>query len=371
VSSQKHSSLGSIYQRKSDGKWVASLRVGGGRRITRYAANESQARGVLQTLLREHGAGTLVAPTTTTLAQWVDVWLKLTEANLRPTTLAVYGAALAPVVAHLGPQRLCKLTPLMLAGTFATLQRRGKGRRALQQSYAYLQACLDRAVALGFLGANPLRRVPRPMYSAGERHIWSREQTTRFIAAASAAPHRYAPMLLLLVGSGCRLGEALAVEWGDLDEQAGTVRISKALTVVDGKPIVQQPKTRAGIRTVMLPAFVLAELQRLPRPVAEGPIFRTATGTPPTKRNLLRALRALCVHADVPIVSLHSLRHLNASLALAGGVPLPDVSKHLGHANPGVTSRIYAHALGDGRAVVQAVEAALALPTCGPELAAD
>jgi integrase len=358
MSTPNQSNLGSVYQR-SDGRWVAALSVGS-KRICRYAHSRKDANEALLALLKERGAGTLVRPSATTLAEWVDEWLTMVEPNLRPKTLSVYRDALAPVVAHLGHQKVSKLSALSLASTFATLQRQGRGKRSLQQSYAYLRACLDRAVALQLLGENPLRRVARPMYQPAERRIWSTDEANRFVAVAAQSQHRYAPLLIFLAGTGCRLSEGLGLSWDAINWQDHTARIHRSLVVVDSNTILQQPKTRAGVRTVGLPGFVLQALQRLPRPLSEESlVFQTGRGTSPTKRNLLRSLRALCVQAHVPVVSLHSLRHLNASLALASGVPLPDVSKHLGHAHPGVTSRIYAHALGDGRAVVRALEQAL------------
>ena len=61
----------------------------------------------------------------------------------------------------------------------------------------------------------------------------------------------------------------------------------------------------------------------------------------------------------LPSATVHSLRHLSGSLALEGGASLPLVSRYLGHADTSITARVYSHALGDGRAVVQALEAAL------------
>jgi len=364
------SNLGSVYQR-SDGRWVAALSIGG-HRVSRYAHSRQDANAALIALLKERGAGTLVAPTATTLAQWVDDWFSLTEPNLRPKTLSVYRSTLAPVVNLVRHQKLPRLSALILANAFATLQRQGRGKRAIQQAYTYLRACLDSAVSLQLLGENPLRRTPRPTYATAERRVWSTEEARRFVTTASQSRHRHAPLLIFLAGTGCRLGEGLGLTWDAIDWKQSTARICQSLIVVDGQVLIQQPKTKAGNRTVGLPAFVLATLQRMPRPLAQDAfVFQTANSTPPTKRNMLRSLRALCVGASVSVVSLHSLRHLNASLALSRGVPLPDVSKHLGHANPGVTAKIYSHALGDGRADVHALEAALLSPEVDSSVPAD
>src|SRR4051794_15683886 len=201
MSTPNQSNLGSVYQR-SDGRWVAALSVGS-KRICRYAHSRKDANEALLALLKERGAGTLVRPSATTLAEWVDEWLTLVEPNLRPKTMSVYRDALAPVVTHLGHQKLSKLSALSLASAFATMQRAGRGKRSLQQSYAYLRLCLDRAVSLQLLGENPLRRVARPTYAPADRKLWSVDEASRFLAVASKAQHHHAPLLIFLAGTGC------------------------------------------------------------------------------------------------------------------------------------------------------------------------
>src|SRR5262249_18181717 len=130
--------VGSVYQRAGDGRWVAAMSLGGGRRVTRYARSEREAKAVLQALQREHHTGTLAPPTRCTLAEWVTRWLDLTAPNVRPSTLWTYETALRSIVRDLGHVRLDKLTPLLLTSTFTRLQRQGKGSRATLHTYTYL-----------------------------------------------------------------------------------------------------------------------------------------------------------------------------------------------------------------------------------------
>jgi len=74
-----------------------------------------------------------------------------------------------------------------------------------------------------------------------------------------------------------------------------------------------------------------------------------------------RALRGECARLGLPALSMHALRHLHASLLLAQGLPVPAVSARLGHAHPGVTMTVYAHALqGQDDAAAQVIGRALA-----------
>ena len=76
-------------------------------------------------------------------------------------------------------------------------------------------------------------------------------------------------------------------------------------------------------------------------------------------------LTAECRRLDVPPLTPHGLRHLSASLLLAENVPLPNVSRRLGHANPGITARIYSHVVRSDEHAADALERLLSSPTEG------
>jgi integrase len=74
------------------------------------------------------------------------------------------------------------------------------------------------------------------------------------------------------------------------------------------------------------------------------------------------ALRAACDRLELQRLTPHGLRHLSASLLLSQNVPLPNVSRRLGHANSGITARIYGHAVVDDGLAADALTRALAIP---------
>ena len=113
---------GSVFRRKSDGRWVAAMGVGGrGDRVIhrRYARSRAEARVALEQLRSELAAGTMTTATTTGayLARWVD-----DARNIRPSTRHGYSAAvtahLAPTIGHI---RLADLTPLHVESMLAEL----------------------------------------------------------------------------------------------------------------------------------------------------------------------------------------------------------------------------------------------------------
>ena len=91
-------------------------------------------------------------------------------------------------------------------------------------------------------------------------------------------------------------------------------------------------------------------------------VFTSQVGTPLDKTNVLRRqLRPLLKRAGLPPIRFHDLRHIFSSFALGQGVPVPVVSEMLGHADPAITLRIYAHAIpGAQLEAAQAIEKVLA-----------
>ena len=136
--------LGSVYQRAHNDRWVTTLSISGGKRVTRYARHEREAQAALQALVVEHHAGTRAAPTSVTLAKSVARWLNLSAPNLRPSAVWTCCAALRPVVHEVGHVHLDKLTPLLLTGTLAKLQQQGKGSRALPHTWRGARRCSRR-----------------------------------------------------------------------------------------------------------------------------------------------------------------------------------------------------------------------------------
>ena len=188
--------------------------------------------------------------------------------------------------------------------------------------------------------------------------MWTLEQTQQFLGACASSRSHYAPLFVFLCGTGLRVSEALGLRWGDVTTDAISIR--RALVANAGRnPSIQAPKSGAGNRTVTLTAPAAAALTRLQRGPDEAAVFLTSIGTLPGHHNLLRALKAVCVHAGVPPVGLHQLRHVHASMLLAHGVDLASVSRRLGHSNVAITASVYTHAVHQDRAAASAFDRAL------------
>lgn len=150
---------------------------------------------------------------------------------------------------------------------------------------------------------------------------------------------------------GLRRGEIMALSWDDIDFAGQQIHVRHNLTPAD---LLKGPKTRSGIRTVPMAKMVSAALEAWrPHVVREarGLIFRTRTGGIIRASDFYKDLwHVLLARAGFPPVDgrwrhFHATRHFAGSAWLDAGVPLPEVSRLMGHANMQVTARIYSHAI--------------------------
>ena len=161
---------------------------------------------------------------------------------------------------------------------------------------------------------------------------------------------------LLLVLTGLRVGELLALRWQNIDLANRTLRVSA--TVYDGH--FDTPKTQRSNRTVPLcsrAALVLAG-RRSECNNAGDLVFSTRQGQPLSRHNLLRRqLRPVCNKLGFYGITWHSLRHSHATLLDAVGAPLGTVQALLGHSTSEITREVYLHAIPDDqRRAVAGVE---------------
>lgn len=226
--------------------------------------------------------------------------------------------------------------------------------------YAALTRLLDSAVDHGLLENNPCRSVKRPsrkntLSSRDSAPTRARAHSPEHVSLIldAAAGEQVEPLLRFVADTGCRIGEALALRWEDVDLAKAQARVVRS-------------KTRAGERVVPLLPEVVQSLQawrarqdgfKTQMGVGwanfDGLVFTTGVGTAIDSHNARRMLRLLVVRVNRGLpgdqqISVerpwHTLRHSLASTLLNRGVPMPVVSQILGHANIGTTVDIYGHA---------------------------
>jgi integrase len=188
--------------------------------------------------------------------------------------------------------------------------------------------------------------------------VLTKEEAGRLLEAARGT--RDEMLITLALRTGMRQGELGALRWEDLDlgtKPAITVRYSadtRTKTVVSTTKTGEERKVGIGPRTVEVLEAHRAR-QRLERMAARswhdpGLVFPNTKGKVRRHDSVVRSLKALLRDAALPTdVRFHDLRHTAGTLALRQGAPLHTVSRMLGHSDPAMTLRRYAHVLDDMR----------------------
>jgi integrase len=217
-----------------------------------------------------------------------------------------------------------------------------------------------------------MTRVVPPSYQPPPVELPDADAMARLFRHCLESDDPGAGLVGLTLLCGLRRGEITALRWSDIDLDTGRIDVVRSGQWISGVWVETEPKTRAGRRTVYAGELGVRLLRRQKAVVAQLKlqaglnwqerllVFPRADGRPLTPSQVSAAVKRLCKAAGVPPLRHHSLRHASASLALLAGVPLPEVSRQLGHANTSITARIYSHCLADGRRVTEAIERVLA-----------
>jgi integrase len=172
-------------------------------------------------------------------------------------------------------------------------------------------------------------------------------------------------LFTLAIYTGFRKGEILALKWEDIDFDADRICVSRAVTLVDGKPVCKSPKTKTSHRTVSIPHSLTEQLRQLQRSQldfqaqvgdywqGENWVFIQDNGKMMGYSTPYQALQDIITRYNkdkspdeqLPHIPFHGLRHTSATLLIAGRQDVKTVSQRLGHAQTSTTMNIYAHAL--------------------------
>lgn len=361
---------GSIRER-ADGRWEVRVDIGRGpdgkrRRKSAFAPTQAEAIKKLKQLNGRQVDGQLLSTSTPTVAAFLEQWFETGSDGWRPSTRRGYRHAIDGFLAPaFGSLRLEQLSPAVVQ-RWLTQQKKDHGaRRRITLAHATLRSALSEAQRLQLVTINAaaLTKVPKPM----KRTITPLdvEQARTFLTVASE--HRLGALFSVALACGLRLGEATGLRWEDVDLATGELRVRQQLQRVGKQLILQELKTAKSRRTLSLPAVCVDRLkahrtrqleERLKagaRWVETGLVFTTyrvckegkgehlQVGAGLHPRNVLRVLHALLESAKLPRVRFHDLRHSAASLLIATGVELVEVSMLLGHSELRVTADLYSH----------------------------
>jgi len=383
------STQGSI-KRDESGKWfyvVDVVGLDGKRRQSkrRGFATKKAAQVALTELQADKQRGVFVAAERTTLGQFlIEDWLPARRASLRPSTVVSYEQLIRNyVLPRIGGVRLQAVDGPTLNRLYADLLESGRidtrkmahgaglAPKTVRNLHGVLTKAFRDAIRWDRVQRNPCDAADPPKGASPEMKAWTSEEMRTFVRSVQS--HRWVAIWTLLATTGMRRGEILGLRWSDIDLEAASMTI-RSTRIRYGKTTAEStPKTARGNRTIAMGPATVAVLRTWRKQQTADRLFmgggwqnvgdHVATlpdGAPPNPEAFSNLFAGLVKRAGLPPIRLHDFRHSYATSALASGVAVKVVSQRIGHADVGVTLKVYAHVMpGDDLEAARRADAVL------------
>lgn len=353
-----------MYLRHRNGKWYYTInakddygRVQKHEYFGGYTRQEA-AKAYRAAMVNVDRTGRYFDPSTLKLVEYLPEWLeKGIGPNVKPATLQNYEALCRNhLCKDLGAMSLRDLTTPLLQDYFTKKMER-YSRSTVRLLHTILNEALQWATAnRRYLAYSPMIgvRLPRGQELPSRPAIFSVQDIQAIVNRFPPGDAVYLPCAIAY-NTGLRLGECLALQWGDIDLRNDVIHVRHTLRDRSGVPELQEmPKTTSSIRVVTFTRHLHAifenqKLRQSKRRFEYGPHYladpeHDYVCTRPDGRvvtsNSMRVFNLWC-KKNCPGHSFHSFRHTHATRLIEAGLPLDYVSKRLGHASITTTANIY------------------------------
>ena len=306
-----------------------------------------------------------IEPSKMTVAQLMDYWLEeCNRHSVKPSTyMTNYGVIKNHIKPKLGQVRLRDLRKDMVQRFINELLAEGLNPATIKLIYGKLAGALKEAVNSEFIAKSPAFGIVLPKKEKKEMRVLTPEEQVRFVEAAKLYDQGEA--FILMLGTGMRVGEVMALTWDCVSFENAEIRVRKTLVEFidpNGESTKRQishgtPKTKNSNRSIPL----LPQLVEMLKSIQEEQIaFAQEAGSAYTDNNLvfcnrfgaslLRGnvydkLNCITRRAELEGIHPHSLRHTFATRGLENGIPLKVMQELLGHASIEITADLYTHVL--------------------------
>lgn len=368
---------GTVYQCR-DGRWAASIWMtypnDRQKRLYYYSSDRKACLAWISEKRLQKARGTIESGDDITLIQWLRIWLERYTPRIRDSTRTSYLGFIEKHISasKIGSLALTKLTTDTLQKYALSLQETGQpdgvglSAKTIRNLFAMLHAALDQVVGNGMIARNPCDYVQLPRVEKAKIEVISEDEIARLLAVCNG--ERWGIAVTLLLFSGFRLGELLALRHGSLcqEDDVRFLRVTHSLNRVstfNAEPVASktvlhlgEPKSATSKRDVpLLPQVYDALRCHMLRQRDEAAsvfglyeddpfIVSNAIGgfiDPTTFRGWFNSIvekAGITRH-----IRVHDCRHTAATMMLKGGATPHQAALILGHSSSQITERTYLH----------------------------
>ena len=308
-------------------------------------------------------------PTITTYRELVALWWESYKNTIKPNSQqSMEGIVRLHILPVFGDYKLDKLTtPIIQQQVNKWADKANKGEKGAYANYSFLnninRRILQYGVTMQVIQHNPARDVIIPRKQQNKEHkikFFSNQELKQFLDYLEdldqSSYENFFDYVLYktLLATGCRIGEALALEWSDIDLKKGIISISKTLNRYQE---TNTPKSKAGLREIDIDKATISLLKQYKKRQqvqswqlgrSEGIVFTPFTTKYAYACLLRKRLQSHFKAAGVPDISFHGFRHTHATIMLYAGIEAKDLQYRLGHSNISMTLNTYVHATKEG-----------------------
>ena len=252
-----------------------------------------------------------------------------------------------------GNKKIKDITTPVLTAFFTGMDKSSETTRKLK---TVMSSVFTYGVNQGYIKSNPCYGAlyKKDPSKAKKVKYLDKGQCQKLMSATSEYS-TFNTIIQFLLFTGLRIGECLALRWSDISFADNTISINHTLSFADDKWFLSVPKTQTSFRTIKLSTYSKELLLRHKREqdklketvgdawVHPDIVFTSAIGNYYCRSFTNKQLKKILVDNDLPALSVHALRHSNASLMINNGFDVKAISEHLGHCNTAITSDIYTH----------------------------
>ena len=304
-----------------------------------YGNTSNEALEKREEYKRQEASGEFMRETGITVQEYADEWLPLHKRDVSVKCYNDYKKQLEALVEAIGEKRLKDVAVDDAAAVWKHYN--GYSASTIKRARMLYIALFDSAIENDLCRKNPFRgRFAQPPKAPSGTH---RALTAEEIDLIWATPHRVQLAALIMLYCGLRRGEVLALTRSDIDLKSNIVTVSKAIRFVGNKPVIEAPKTAAGVRRVPILSNIRPLLKNAPQRILSGSTGGIMTSTA-WKRAWDSYITALSAAAGYHVtIRPHDFRHTYCTMLRDAGVDMHQAMLWMGHADEKMILHVYDH----------------------------
>lgn len=361
---QKNGIYQAVFRIDGKQKWVSL-------KIPVKGNNKRKAEQALQEVLLEYSNNTQLA-NDMLFTDFLDLWIKQIKPLIKPSTWEGYDKV---VTGKLKPYftnkryKLSDLRGMYFTEYFVYLKEHGKSKsegglnkKAINNIRGVLSSALNYAVENDMIKDNPVSHSRLPLFDTQKKFvptIYNTSDLRQLLEYSSQTKSKATLFLYLLLSTGARKGELLALTWDNVDFNDNSIFICQNRTGSKKEilEVLTSPKTKNGTRTILLPNKVMEMLKAekehqqknrelfgdLYKEYPHDYVIRQEDGSIYNPNSINRIINKMTEKLGLPHCRIHDFRHAVASILFDSDIPLRDITIQLGHGQTSTTERIYVH----------------------------